>query len=418
VLLSVLPWQSIKLEPGKLNIACLIHSLDGGGAERVMAALASRLSKRAHQVTLVTLGDGNGDRHELDSAVRRRRLDLLFQPQGLFAKLSGNRRRIAELRSVLTDISPDVVLSFCDRTNILAGFACPKGVPLVLSERSDPSQQNLGRTWEWLRDRSYRRAQHLVALSDTSSEHLGRRFSVPLSVIPSAVDVPPMRSDRELAKTNQLVIGIGRLEPEKGFDRLINAFAEADTESSEWRLRILGEGSCRDALQLQAQQLGLQDRVEFPGWVKPVWSELAAATMFVLPSRYEGFPSALLEAMVVGVPSIAVDCESGPRAILVEQQAEPVVAEQAGLSDQANAHSGLLDVALPDVALPDVALPGGLLVPNDTGSLADGMRLFMADSQSRERIAQRGIEVAQRFSWAELVSRYEAVLQGVVEKTS
>ena len=407
MLLSALPWQSINLEPGKLNIVCLIHSLDGGGAERVMAALASRLAQRSHQVTLVTLGDGNGDRHEVDALVRRCRLDLLFQQQGLLGKLSGNRRRIVALRSALTDLSPDVVLSFCDRTNILAGFACPQGVPLVLSERSDPSQQNLGRIWEWLRDRSYRRAQHLVALSDTSAEHLRRRFSVPLSVIPSAVDVPPMRSDRELAKSNQLVIGIGRLEPEKGFDRLIHAFADADTESSEWRLRILGEGSCRDALQSLAQQLGLQDRVEFPGWVRPVWSELSAATMFVLPSRYEGFPSALLEAMVVGVPSIAVDCESGPRAILVERQAEPVVAVKAAPSDQTNVHSSLLN---------DV-LPGGLLVPNDTGSLADGMRLFMADSQTRERIAQQGIEVAERFGWAELVSRYEAVLQGVVEKT-
>jgi glycosyltransferase involved in cell wall biosynthesis len=407
VLLSALPWQSIKLEPGKLNIVCLIHSLDGGGAERVMAALASRLSQRSHQVTLVTLGDGNGDRHELDTLVRRCRLDLLFQQQGLLGKLSGNRRRIAELRSTLTDLSPDVVLSFCDRTNILAGFACPKGVPLVLSERSDPSQQNLGRIWEWLRDRSYRRAQHLVALSDTSAEHLRRRFSVPLSVIPSAVDVPPIRSDREIAKKNQLVIGIGRLEPEKGFDRLIHAFAEADTESSEWRLRILGEGSCRDALQSLAQRLGLQDRVEFPGWVRPVWSELSAATMFVLPSRYEGFPSALLESMVVGVPSIAVDCESGPRAILVERQIDPAVAVQAANSDQPHARS----------CLSKDALPGGLLVPNDTESLADGMRLFMADSQTRERIAQRGIEVAERFSWAELVSRYEDVLQNVVGKT-
>ena len=129
--------------------------------------------------------------------------------------------------------------------------------------------------------------------------------------------------------------------------------------------------------------------------------------MFVLPSRYEGFPSALLEAMVVGVPSIAVDCESGPRAILLERQTEPVVAVKGAPRDQTNVHSSLLN---------DV-LPGGLLVPNDTGSLADGMRLFMADSQTRERIAQQGIEVAERFSWAELVLRYEAVLQGVVEKT-
>jgi glycosyltransferase involved in cell wall biosynthesis len=408
VILSSLPLQPTQLEYAKLNIACIIHSLDGGGAERVMAALASRLSQRSHQVTLVTLGDGKGDRHEVDSLVQRRRLDLLFQQKGWLAKISGNRRRIAELRSALTDISPDVVLSFCDRTNILAGFSCPKGVPLVLSERSDPSQQKLGRIWEWLRDRSYRRAEHLIALSDTSAEHLRRRFLVPLSVIPSAVDVPPIRSDRKSAEANQVVIGIGRLEPEKGFDRLIHAFAEVGNQSSNWRLRILGEGSCREALQKLTQQLGVQDRVELPGWVRPVWGDLAAATMFVLPSRYEGFPSALLEAMAVGVPSIAVDCESGPRAILAETQSHTAVSIKADLGDENAGLSGLSQDGL----------PGGLLVPNDAASIADAMQLFIADSQTRERIGQRGIEVAKCFSWQEMVSQYEAVLRKAVERAN
>lgn len=370
-----------------------------------MAALASRLSLRSHEVTLVTLGDGQGDRHQVDASVQRRRLNLLFQQKSWLGKVSGNRRRIVELRTALSEISPDVVLSFCDRTNILAGFACPKGVPLVLSERSDPSQQHLGRIWEWLRDRSYRRAQHLIALSDTAAEHLSRRFSVPLSVIPSAVDMPPVRSDRVVAETNQLVMGIGRLEPEKGFDRLIQAFAQADHDSSNWRLRILGEGSCREALQDLVRQLGLQDRVELPGWVRPVWDELAAATMFVLPSRYEGFPSALLEAMVVGVPSIAVDCESGPRAILSERQGKA--------SSAAHSDSGATAGA-PSESGRD-PLPGGLLVPNDTASISDAMRVFMADSQTRERTGRRGIEVAEGFSWQKLVVGYEAVLEKMVE---
>ncbi|MGI9467544.1 MAG: glycosyltransferase [Rubripirellula sp.] len=391
-----------------MNIACIIHSLDGGGAERVMAALASRLSQRSHEVTLVTLGDGKGDRHEVDASVQRRRLNLLFQQKGWLGKVASNRRRVVELRNALSEISPDVVLSFCDRTNILAGFACPKAVPLVLSERSDPSQQYLGRIWECLRDRSYRRADHLIALSETSAEHLQRRFSVPLSVIPSAVDLPPIRSDRAIAEANRLVLGIGRLEPEKGFDRLIHAFAQADYESSSWRLRILGEGSCRESLQELIEQLGLQDRVELPGWVRPVWNELAAATMFVLPSRYEGFPSALLEAMVVGVPSIAVDCESGPRAILAERQTKATVATDSD-------HGGL-NVA--STELTQGQLPGGLLVPNDTASLSDAMRLFMADSQTRERTGQQGIEVAEGFGWQEMVARYEAVLKRVVEKSN
>lgn len=374
----------------------------------MMAALASRLSQRAHEVTLVTLGDGQGDRHQVDTAVQRRRLNLLFEQKGWLRKVVSNRRRVIELRETLSGIAPDVVLSFCDRTNILAGFACPKSVPLVLSERSDPAQQKLGPIWEWLRDRSYRRADHLIALSATSAEHLEQRFSVPLSVIPSAVDLPPVRSDRAIAEANQLVMGIGRLEPEKGFDRLIRAFAQADYESSSWRLRILGEGSCRKALLELVQQLGLQGRVELPGWVRPVWDELAAATMFVLPSRYEGFPSALLEAMVVGVPSIAADCESGPRAILGE--AKSMIAPVT--------FPGKSEYEADPAELKQDQLPGGLLVPDDTASLSDAIRVFMADSRTREQTGRQGIEVAKGFSWEKMVTRYETVLDQAVKRTS
>ncbi|MDE0866650.1 MAG: glycosyltransferase [Rubripirellula sp.] len=386
-----------------MKITCIIHSLDGGGAERVMAALASLLSQRSHQVTLVTLGDGGGDRHDVHPDVTRCRLNLLFDSGGLVSKVIGNRRRIVKLRRTLVDLASDVVLSFCDRTNILAAFACPANIPLVLSERSDPAEQHLGPLWELLRNRAYPRASHLVALSETSAGHLRRRYNVPLTVIPSAVDVPPIRSDRGMAAANRLVMGIGRLEAEKGFDRLIHAFADSVGNQSDWRLRILGEGSCRSALEQLAEQRGVGDRVELPGWVRPVWNDLAAATMFVLPSRYEGFPSALLEAMVVGVPSIAVDCESGPRAVLAGRQ--PTV--------------GVPNVPRSEVMPTSLGprdtdeLPGGLLVPNDSESLADAIRLFVADPQTRERIGSKGIKAGECFSWEAMVERYESVLQSV-----
>ncbi|HBV64657.1 MAG TPA: hypothetical protein DEF45_16730, partial [Rhodopirellula sp.] len=164
-------------------------------------------------------------------------------------------------------------------------------------------------------------------------------------------------------------------------------------------------GPDRGALKELSVQLGLQDCVEFPGWVRPVWDELAAATMFVLPSRYEGFPSALLEAMVVGVPSIAVDCESGPRAILAERHSKASFTTESERRQERG----------PSTALTQGQLPGGLLVPNDIASMSDAMRLFMADPQTRERTGRQGIGVAEGFGWQELVDRYEAVLMQVVE---
>lgn len=384
---------NVPLATVTLKIACIIHSLDGGGAERVLAGLASRLSARSHQVTLVTLGDGQGDRYRVDPAVARERLDLLYSPTGRLGKVRAIRHRIGTLRSTLSGLEPDVVLSFCDRTNVLVSLACPPQLPLVLSERSDPSQQPLGRVWEFARERGYRRATQLVALTETSADHLRQRFCVPVTVIPSAIEPPRVASDRSRAAFRSLVIGVGRLEQEKGFDRLIEAFSIALADQPSWTLRILGEGSCRDQLESLARKLGVHDRVTMPGWSDEVQQELANATFFVLPSRYEGFPSALLEAMAVGVPSIAVDCESGPRAVLTRQ---------------ANAMDG--GVERNSRAVAGEPFPGGLLIENELSSMVNGIGRFASDADIREAYGEVGKEVIQRFGWEPMVDAYEQVL--------
>ena len=132
-----------------------------------------------------TLGDGTGDRHEVDPSATDA-IELMFQPKGLLASCSATVNASGiDWYSVKFWMS----LSFCDRTNILMDSPTRKSA-FGLSERSDPSQQNL-RIWEWLRDRSYRHSDHLVAV------RYFRRipawaFSRAVSVIPSAVDAPPV----------------------------------------------------------------------------------------------------------------------------------------------------------------------------------------------------------------------------------
>lgn len=363
-----------------MKIACIIHSLDGGGAERAIAALASRLAKREHSVTLITLDDGSRERHGVDPAVARRRLDLMSHSGGLVARIIRTRRRVRAVRDAIGEAAPDVVLSFCDRTNILVLMASKNlDVPVVISERSDPSQQDLGAAWEYLRSRTYRRAAAIIALTESSASYLGKRLGSSVDVIPSAVDIPPISSDRESAVRSRRILGVGRLEYEKGFDRLIEAFAQIACDSPGWSLRILGEGSLRGSLEERIERHRLADRVELAGWIQPIWEELAAATLFALPSRYEGFPSALLEAMAVGVPSIAVDCESGPRAVIGDDQC-------------------------------------GLLVDNTITALAAGIDQLIKDDARREALGVAGKDVAARFSWDRMVDGYEVVLRRVVEQ--
>jgi glycosyltransferase involved in cell wall biosynthesis len=387
--------------PNRLRIGCVIHSLDGGGAERVMAGLASRLAEREHQVTLITLDDGTRNRHRLSESVQRMPLDVMSTP--------GHRvswsKRLRRLRGAIAAGDFDVVLSFCDATNLLVLLAtrCLAGCPpIVVSERSDPAHQSLGLLREWLRDRLYRRAAAVICQSDDVAATLNSRMGVQAIVIPSAVQSPPpdyaarraARLDVKQTADPIRLIAIGRLEPEKGFERLLKALAMVDGSSvsatdnetnareefryatadvSVWRLVVLGDGSGLPGLQRLAKEHAMFDRIEFRGWVESVWPELADADVFVLPSLYEGFPSALLESMAAGLAVLAVDAGGGVRAAIRHGE-------------------------------------NGWLVGNSTEELAAGLRRVLADAGLRRRLAASAPEVLARFGWSSMVDAYENVL--------
>ncbi len=340
-----------------------------------MAGLAGRLAGRGHQVVLVTLDNGQRNRHTVCETVRLVPLDVMRPSRSVVERLFNIRHRLAMIRDTIVNLEPDVVLSFCDRTNIDVLLSL-KGqpLPIVISERSDPSQQDLGRWWEYQRSRTYRRADRVIALTRWAAEFLQPICGCEIDVIASAVDTPPIVSDRNTAQANQRIVAVGRLEHEKGFDRLLESFSTISQSHRQWSLRIIGEGSMRKPLQSQAKALGIDDRVSMPGWITPIWNELASASLFALPSRYEGFPSALLEAMAVGVPSIAVDCESGPREIIQHEV-------------------------------------NGMLVPNHHGALSAGLTQMIQDAPFREQIGHAGRSVTTKFSWDTMVIAYEKVLQ-------
>ncbi|MEM6366287.1 MAG: glycosyltransferase, partial [Planctomycetota bacterium] len=299
-----------------MHIACVIHSLDGGGAERVMAGLVSRLASRGHRITLVTLGDG-ASRHRVADSVRVINLNVMSRAHERVPVW----RRLRKLSRTLRELDPDVALSFCDQINLLVLIATRPACsfPIVVSERSDPRVQKMGWFKEWLRRQLYRYASRVVALTDEVATYLAETTGAQTTVIPTAVELPDSFCKRTESADDPsngepqplLLVAAGRLEREKGFDRLIDALAELPS-SVDWTLELLGEGSQRSALQQQVIDHGLSDRVRMPGW-HPIWDVLERADVFVLPSRYEGFPSAMLEAMASGTAVVAVDIGGGVR---------------------------------------------------------------------------------------------------------
>jgi GalNAc-alpha-(1->4)-GalNAc-alpha-(1->3)-diNAcBac-PP-undecaprenol alpha-1,4-N-acetyl-D-galactosaminyltransferase len=131
-----------------------------------------------------------------------------------------------------------------------------------------------------------------------------------LQLIPNPIRIKDFMPSEKI--TEKTILSVGRLSQEKGHQLLINAFAISDAVGLGWKLVIVGSGPMENSLLEQVKRLKLTDYVEFKGRSYNVYEYLREAGMFVLPSYYEGFPNALMEALAVGVPSISADCDFGP----------------------------------------------------------------------------------------------------------
>ncbi|MFQ5550832.1 MAG: glycosyltransferase, partial [Gemmatimonadales bacterium] len=293
-----------------MTVAFFIDRLARGGAERSVVGLADALVDMGFTVWVVTLESPSLDDFPVSEPVRREALDLL--------RTGGGRVRrwitfVGHLRKFLRRERPDVLISFTDRMNLIAVVASLGGnVPLILAERNDP---RLKGRWCFLalgRRVLYRFADLLVVQTESVRDWFADHLTTPpLEVIPNAVwaapgapaseAVPPRVHETKPFK----VVALGRLFPQKGFDLLIEAAAILRREAFEFELHIAGDGPERERLESLIGALNVTGVVHLVGEVNEPLVFLRSGDLFVLSSRYEGFPNALLEAMAVGLPVVA-----------------------------------------------------------------------------------------------------------------
>ena len=124
---------------------------------------------------------------------------------------------------------------------------------------------------------------------------------------------------------NPKFITVGRFDPIKGYDRLINAFAKVKKELPQSTLIFVGYGTMEGDLKEQVKNLGLEEEVQFTGYQSNPFKYLSEADVFVLSSYYEGFSNVTVEALACSLPVVAVDCLVGPREILSEEYSEEAI---------------------------------------------------------------------------------------------
>lgn len=302
-----------------MNIIFLISSLSSGGAERVASTLCNDWASRGDTVTLIPTFSGGGQPfYVLDEKIELLYLSRLIGP----ASGRGKRylSRLRTLRQLVRERKPDVVVSFLPNVNIAALAATAfSGVPCIVCERSDPSVQAIGAVWRMAAKLFYRYADLVTVQTQAVAAGIGKVYGGlnNVSVIPNPLpgDLVHFQADLVAPRARRTLLSLGRLSEEKGVDQIINAFATLIPQFPEWDLHIYGDGPERTALQRRIDRLGLNGRAHLLGRSSEPWQVMAKADAFVMASRYEGFPNALLEAMGVGLPCVAADCPSGPREI-------------------------------------------------------------------------------------------------------
>ena len=270
-----------------------------------------------------------------------------------------------ELERLLQRHCPRRVVSFLSRTNMRTCSALWwRDCHLVVSERNDLRKQQLPFPWPRFRRLLYRRADVLTANTTGVMESLVPLFQARhLALLPNPLPMPVVPAAVGSAGDRQGFVTVARLVPQKGIDVLIRALAQTSGAAQDWTLTLVGDGPEREALERQVLQAGLEEKVHFLGFRSDPQTSLLQAGVFVLPSRYEGMPNALLEAMAVGLAVVVTDASPGPLEVV-----------EAGVS--------------------------GLVVPSDEpAALADALDRLAAQPQLRERLGAAAREALRQSDW-------------------
>ncbi|GJL54511.1 MAG: LPS N-acetylglucosaminyltransferase [Nitrospirales bacterium] len=297
---------------GLPDLALVIADLGGGGAQRVLVTLAKAWATQNRKVTLITLAGSDLDFFQVPTNVTRIALNMVGQSHSRLSALIANIWRILALRRALQNSQATIVISFVAATNILTILAT-RGLAktVVVSERNDPHRQFLGQPWQWLRNHGYRMADWVT----TNSQGVLRvlNYYVPtekLLLTPNPVVQPPIQES--VKRDEPFFLAVGRLYHQKAYDVLLAGLAKSCARNVGWRLVILGDGPERRELEELSREIEVDDLVDWQGQIDNPFPWYAGASAFVLPSRYEGMPNALLEAMAAGLPAIISDASPGP----------------------------------------------------------------------------------------------------------
>ena len=376
-------------------IYCTHSTYNPGGMERVLYNKVKYLSEQMHwDVTVVTTDQHNRPPfYPFPKSVRMVDLGINYSEdnvKGAFGKICGYLKKRKKHRKLLEELltkeKADIVVSLYPSESsfipdikdgskkVLEIHYC-KFFRLQYGRKGLLGAIDRWRTWQ--DERIVRRFDKFVVLTNEDREYWGKLPNI--EVIPNAA---MFVADRYSDVSNKRVIAVGRLDYQKGFDRLINAWeiVHKSGKYNDWRLDIFGQGEWKDMLQGMIDEKGLSSSAFINKPTKNIGREYSESSMLVMSSNYEGFPMVMIEAMACGLPVVAFDFKCGPKDII---------------SDGEN----------------------GLIIRNgDIKALAEGMMRLMEDTENRKRMSLNARKIVDTYSEKAVMDKWIGLFNNLTAK--
>ena len=288
-----------------MKIAFTCDTMGSGGAERVISTLSNFFVEHENEVTIVVVSTSNTKSfYELDKRVKVVSVLKPGEDTHLF-------KRAKQLKKMLSDEKPDVVVSFLSHICIYTWWALKNTtIPYIVSERNDPNQHS--RLRKVLLKKAYKRSAGAVFQTEDAMRWYGNIVNGKSCVIlnPANLSFEP----KGIINRSNKIIYVGRLEPQKNCFFLIDAFIKFNKNNPDYVLEIYGSGSQKEELANYIDKNGMSNLIHLNSPNKNWHEKEYDAKMFVLTSKFEGMPNALEEALCLGIPSVSTDCPvGGPR---------------------------------------------------------------------------------------------------------
>ncbi|MBM4140172.1 MAG: glycosyltransferase [Nitrospira sp.] len=368
------------------KLMMVIHSLRGGGSEKVLLNLLKGLDRNEFFITLI-LYERVFD-FPLPENVEVKILDI-YTSRNILKLTKSFILKIVNLSRLIRQNKPDIVFSLLSSTNVAAIvaklFSWTK-CKVIVSDHTHPStnlkNEIYGGITKIFIKYLYPKANKIIAVSEGIKQDLIKNFNIPedkVVVIYNPVDIKEIETlSKEKAdhpwfyEEVPIIVSVGRITKQKGYPYLIKAFSLVK-RSLTCRLLIIGEGEDKMELIEMTKELDLKGDIEFLGFQKNPFKYMARSSVFILSSLYEGFGNVIVEAMALGLPVISTDCPSGPSEIIDDRK-------------------------------------NGLLVPiKDERALAKAMIDALTDSRLKDDLCREAKLKAQSYDLNKIIERYRSI---------